>query len=246
MLPEPDLALPPLPAEPTLLEQESEEKRPRVSSDPLTEEDRQKLDDLVEKRVDRGQQDRVRAALNPQGVRRIIGDHREHLRSVEDALLIADRWNPRNKFAEEQFDPKTKKTTALARGNLNSLDELEQDAIFLAALNAKISTVWSISKGAVNRAEAHLSTVKAEAKKAASEAKRAGFLKGKISNQEQIDNLARTTKSVREAEEDLLNVQEQAEILGGCYYAIKDLSQVLVDRAKSLRGEWRQAVRQPG
>lgn len=237
------------------LPEEDQPKKGRkvLDEQPLTQADRSQLDAMVEETVDRGQREKVRAVLRPQGIRKIIGDHRGHLRSVEDALLIADRWNPRNqnkgevkeKVRNDDGEVVGEKVVGLPKGNFHAIDEVEQDAVYLAALNAKISTIWSISKGAVNRAEAHLATVKAEAKRATAEAKRAGHLKGKIGTVDQVENLAKTVKAVKEAEEDLLSVQEQAEILGGCYFAMKDLAQVLVERVKTLRGEWRQAARQP-
>lgn len=218
-------------------------KRTR-STEPMTTADETLLDEAVKQAIGETGRDRVRQVLRPEGIRKLIGDHREHLRSVEDALQICDRWSPRNEETAIKKDEKTGAVLRLPAGDLNSIKELQSDSIYLNSLNAKIATVWALSKSASGRAEAYLEATKAAAKKAILESKRAGPLREKVTSVEQADSMAKSLKAVREAQEDLLNVQEQAEILGGCYFAIQRQADSLEARARALVSEQSRAPRQ--
>lgn len=224
----------------------AKKKPDKPAPEPITREDRAELDALVEKEADPEQRDRVRSALHPQGLRRILKTYVGQYQAVEDALLIVDRWDPRNQRREKEFDPKNpKRPIGLPRGDFDNVDELEGDGISLQTLNTRISFLWATASVTVSRARSRLETLKAEAKTAASSF-RSGRGRGKITNQEQVEALARTTKAVKEAERDLLDAEEQEAILKSFYYSIKDLSDSLMRRGAGLRGEIRRQARMPG
>jgi hypothetical protein len=225
-------------------ETEAPEEGAQVDITPLCGEDLSRLEKLIESELDPTSKEKIRSVLKPGGMRKVLGSSALQSRAVEDALMISDRWDPRNTRTEKQLGP-NKEVVALSKGDARSIEEVEMDAMYMAAINVKISMLWAVSKTAVSRAEAHLSMVKASAKRVVSEARRSGFLRGKVKSNPQSDNLALTTKSVREAEEDLLSIKEQSEILGSCYFATKDLSDVLMQRARSLRSDAVMSTRQP-
>lgn len=215
-------------------------KPPAPEPEALTDEDLKVLEEGLDDVVDEDERTRVRNVLQKEGIRTILRDQREHLQSVESALLIADRWDPRNRNTERKTVPEENggvRIIAFPAGNMDSIDELETDAVYLSALNAKISNLLALSKSAVNRAKSNLKIIRAEARKRIAEARRAGHLRGKIKNLDQVEDLADAMKAIRQAEKDILDVEEQSELLTGCYFAVKDLSGTLMERAKGRRRE---------
>lgn len=222
------------------------EKEEKISKTiPISKEDEASLDKMLGDYEEKDTAARVRSVLKPQGIKKILEDSKNHLRSVQDALLIADRWNPRNKLDSPIIDEQTKETLRLEAGNMKNIDDLEPDAIYLLSLNAKVSMLWALSKAAVHRAESYRESLISNSKKIVAEARRAGHLKGKVSSVDQANNIAENVKAIRQATADLLDVKEQAEILGSCYYANKELADVLAQRARTLSHENTRARRLP-
>lgn len=213
-----------------------EQKNTKQDNQPLTKEDEDKLNTLLSPAIDSGVESRIKSVLDPKGIKKIMSEQGEHLRAVEDALLIADRWSPRNKEITEKRDA-AGTLIRMPSGNLDSPEEMEKDAVYIASLNTKISLLWSLTKSAINRGEAYLDTLKATAKKVVGEARRAGHLKDKIKTVDQIDSIASTLKKVKDAEKELLDVKEQEEILSSCYFSTQKLGETLAHRAKNVMNE---------
>lgn len=215
-----------------------EEDKPVEIDARLTEEDENLLNSEVSKHTSTESQGRIRSVLNDAGLKKLVSDHASQLRALRDAMIIADRWDPRNESKDKVTNPQTGDVVRLPAGNVSSVEDMSEDATRISALNTKVAFLRGLSKAAVKRAEARLDEVKSAAKRVLLESKKSGKFTGKVSSVSQAESIADTLFSVKDAAKDLNDVSEQADVLDSCYFALQQLSGSLMDKARLLSAEY--------